>query len=73
MDDRTLVLLTVDPATLQVEERLRYQRPCSVPSMLILAFATDHTILVQDGNEVVRVDTETGARTVLFPRAQGAK
>lgn len=68
-----LALLAIDPMLLRVEQKLTLQRSYRVRPMSILGFVDGHTMLVQDGSEVMRIDTETGERTVLFPRAEVAK
>lgn len=60
--------LAIDPQTLRMEQPLG-----PVPWSTIQAFEDDHTIVVVDGAEIVRIDIATGARTVLFPRREVTK
>jgi hypothetical protein len=67
--------VTIDPATLRVEQQpalLRGRAPGSrLWTQQILGFTDEHTVLASEGAQVVRIDTETGERVVLFPRPCG--
>lgn len=72
-EPRSFAVLTIDPVTLRVGQPLRAVQPKSVQWSTIQAFVDDRTLLVVDGIQIVRIDTDTGQRTVLFPRAEVAK
>jgi hypothetical protein len=64
--------VTIDPATLAVAQRLVAScvadaRRARFPQ--ILAFVDERTLLVLEEAQVLRIDVESGERTVMFPRA----
>ncbi|MBZ0153744.1 MAG: hypothetical protein K8J09_19630, partial [Planctomycetes bacterium] len=61
--------LRLDPTTMSVRRVL--PRDAELPwyqDERLLAFPDDHSALLQSGGRIVRVDVDSGARTVLFPR-----
>jgi hypothetical protein len=65
-NDRTsdrVARVRIDPATLAMDMRVL---PCGMQE--VVDVIDEHTLLVRTGPEISRVDTDTGARTLLFPR-----
>ncbi len=68
-DTRGEVYLRIDTATHEVSRALAHQRGDG-SSYRLLGWPDAHSVLVNQDEKVLRIDTTTGERFVLFPRRQ---